>query len=164
MQTKLEGQGYVSLAVFVEDVRLVVANAVQYFDKEHALHKQALKLLDSFEDELQSFEHKPHDDTNKAPAHATTPAPAPKTPKETKETRGKGGEKEAVEEEELKAGQEIGVGALVRMLFDDGIWYPGTITKFNAKTKKYTVEFDDGEVQETKIPGNTSVRERYSAN
>ena len=90
MQTKLEGQGYVSLSVFVEDVRLVVANAVQYFDKEHALHKQALKLLDSFEDELQSFEHKPHDDTNKASAHATTPAPAPKTPKETKETRGKG--------------------------------------------------------------------------
>lgn len=28
-----------------------------------------------------------------------------------------------------------------------GVWYPGVLTKFDARSRKYSVEFDDGEVQ-----------------
>lgn len=33
-----------------------------------------------------------------------------------------------------------------------GAWYPGTVTQFDARSKKYTVEFEDGDSQETRIP------------
>ena len=52
----------------------------------------------------------------------------------------------------LKAGQEHALGTTVRMLFDDGVWYSGTVTKFDLRSKHYTVEFEDGDLQETKIP------------
>jgi NACalpha-BTF3-like transcription factor len=52
----------------------------------------------------------------------------------------------------LKAGQEHALGTQVRMLFDDGVWYSGTVTKFDLRSKHYTVEFEDGDLQETKIP------------
>ena len=28
-----------------------------------------------------------------------------------------------------------------------GVWYPGVLTKFDARSKKYSVEFEDGEVE-----------------
>jgi hypothetical protein len=45
----------------------------------------------------------------------------------------------------------VHVGAPLRYRFDTG-WYDGTITKFDEKTKNYTVKFDDGEEVQTKIP------------
>jgi hypothetical protein len=138
VESKLLGKEYGTLTAFVEDVRLAAVNAVQYFDDEHALHKQALKLLDVFEEELQAFQRRTQD-----------VRPKVKTPiceHKGEETPGGAGEGA------LKNGQECPLGTQVRMLFDDGVWYAGTVTKFDARSKKYTIEFDDGEVQETKIP------------
>jgi len=33
-----------------------------------------------------------------------------------------------------------------------GVWYAGRVSKFDARSKKYTVEFEDGDTQETRIP------------
>jgi hypothetical protein len=128
IELKLQGKEYPELLAFEKDVRLVAANAVQYFDADNSLHKQALKLLDFFDSELQAFGRQPQ---LGLPTKPKTPTAA---------------------EAEFKAGQECAVGTLVKMLFDDGVWYPGTVVKFDARSKKYTIEFEDGEVQETKIP------------
>jgi hypothetical protein len=58
------------------------------------------------------------------------------------------------QEEKLNAGLEVGVGSLVSVRFNDVDWRSGTITKFNAETKDYTVIFLDGDVHETKITDN----------
>ena len=128
IELKLQGKEYPEPLAFEKDVRLVAANAVQFFDADNPLHKQALKLLDFFENELQTFEQQSQ---QRLPTKPKTQTAA---------------------EGELKAGQECAVGTLVKMLFDDGVWYPGTVVKFDARSKKYTIEFEDGEVQETKIP------------
>ena len=65
------------------------------------------------------------------------------------------------QEEKLNAGLEVGVGSLVSMRFNDFGWQSGTITKFNAETKDYTVIFLDGvssrETLETTMPISTKV-------
>ena len=139
VEGKLQGKEYSSLVAFAADVRLVAANAVQYFDDDHALHKQGVKLLGVLEDELQAFQRQMQDVEPKA-----------KTP--AGEHTHKGKETPGAAEGALKNGQECPLGTQVRMLFDDGVWYLGTVTKFDARSKKYSVEFQDGEVQETKIP------------
>lgn len=48
--------------------------------------------------------------------------------------------------------QEHEVGTHVRVLFDDGLWYPGVLTEFKTLTKKYTVQFDDGDEMDLRIP------------
>ena len=52
----------------------------------------------------------------------------------------------------LKSGQKHALGTKVRMQLDLGVWHLGAIVKFDARSKKYSVEFQDGEWQETKIP------------
>ena len=64
-------------------------------------------------------------------------APSPKTPSGS--------------EDNLKPGQEHALGTNVRMLFDDGVWHPGTIVKFDGRSQTYSVQFEDGDSQETKI-------------
>ena len=49
-------------------------------------------------------------------------------------------------------GQEYALGTRVRMLFDDGIWWAGVLTKFHARSQTYVVTFEDGSVEETSIP------------
>jgi len=48
--------------------------------------------------------------------------------------------------------QEHDIGTHVRVLFDDGLWYPGVLTDFKTLTKKYTVQFDDGDEMDLRIP------------
>ena len=64
------------------------------------------------------------------------------------------GEEDPQQEGTLKNVQECPLQTQVKMFFDDQNWYLGTVTKFDARSKKYTIEFDDGEVQETMIPDN----------
>ena len=52
-----------------------------------------------------------------------------------------------------EARQEYDVGTRVRMLFDDNVWYDGKVTKYNSRRGKYVIAFDDGDVQESSIPG-----------
>ena len=52
-----------------------------------------------------------------------------------------------------EARQEYNVGTRVRMLFDDNVWYDGKVTKYNSRRGKYVIAFDDGDVQESSIPG-----------
>jgi len=35
-------------------------------------------------------------------------------------------------EADRKAGQDVAVGRLVRIHFDDGVWYPGTVSRYLA--------------------------------
>ena len=46
------------------------------------------------------------------------------------------------------------VGSRVCMLFDDGVWYPGHVTRFDSRnrTRPYTIEFEDGDVRSMPIP------------
>ena len=37
----------------------------------------------------------------------------------------------------IAVGQTVGIGARVRMLFDDGIWHPGTVLSYDAAAHKY---------------------------
>jgi hypothetical protein len=37
----------------------------------------------------------------------------------------------------IAVGQTVGIGARVRMLFDDGIWHPGTVLSYDAAVNKY---------------------------
>ena len=48
---------------------------------------------------------------------------------------------------------EYAIGTCVRMLFDDGVWYRGWVKKFHHRSNKYTVEFEDGDQQQTHLPG-----------
>ena len=48
--------------------------------------------------------------------------------------------------------QDYAISTRVRMHFDDGEWYTGTVIKFHAPDNEYSVEFEDGHVQKTKIP------------
>ena len=52
----------------------------------------------------------------------------------------------------ISAGNVVYVGTKVQMLFDD-VWYNGVITHFHARSKKYSVQFPDGDIQHTLIPG-----------
>ena len=123
VEGKLQGKEYSSLVAFAADVRLVAANAVQYFDDDHALHKQGVKLLGVLEDELQAFQQQMQDVEPKA-----------KTP--AGEHTHKGKETPGAAEGALKNGQECPLGTQVRMLFDDGVWYLGTVTKFGRPLQK----------------------------
>ena len=53
-----------------------------------------------------------------------------------------------------KSRHAIAVGSQVCMLFDDGVWYPGHVTKFDSCNRKrpYTIKFEDGDIQKTQIP------------
>jgi hypothetical protein len=33
------------------------------------------------------------------------------------------------------------------MMFEDGVWYPGTITACDLKARKLSITFEDGDVQ-----------------
>jgi hypothetical protein len=50
--------------------------------------------------------------------------------------------------------EAIAVGSHVYMLFDDGVWYPGVVTKFNPSHGKrpYTIVFEDGDMRKMQIP------------
>ena len=52
----------------------------------------------------------------------------------------------------VKSGQEFVCGTLVRMLFDDGVWYNGKVSSYDVRSKKYSIEFEDGDIQETALP------------
>ena len=44
------------------------------------------------------------------------------------------------------------VGNLVKVLFDDEVWYHGTIQEYDAPTDQFTIKFDDGDEQLIKLP------------
>ena len=46
----------------------------------------------------------------------------------------------------------MAVGSTLEMFYDNGSWYPGKVAAFDARSKVYTVVFEDGDVQETLIP------------
>ena len=46
----------------------------------------------------------------------------------------------------------LAVGTKVEMLFADGIWYQGTIERYNPRSGRYTIEFPDGDVQTARLP------------
>lgn len=48
--------------------------------------------------------------------------------------------------------QEYELGTPVRVLFDDGLWYAGLVTHFNVATSKYSIQFDDGDQMDMRIP------------
>lgn len=50
------------------------------------------------------------------------------------------------------ADQEYELGTHVRVLFDDGLWYAGVVACFNTVTSKYSVQFDDGDEMDLRIP------------
>jgi hypothetical protein len=52
----------------------------------------------------------------------------------------------------VKSGQEFVCATLVRMLFDDGVWYNGKVSSYDVRSKKYSIEFEDGDIQETALP------------
>lgn len=51
------------------------------------------------------------------------------------------------------AGVILAEGTVVRMLYDDGIWYSGWIEKYCGDTGRYVVSFPDGDVQ---VSGGTA--------
>ena len=48
------------------------------------------------------------------------------------------------EGEEWRDGDEVEEGTVVKMLYDDGVWYKGWVEKVNQSTGMYVVAFPDG--------------------
>ncbi|KAJ1485022.1 hypothetical protein T484DRAFT_2020914, partial [Baffinella frigidus] len=47
---------------------------------------------------------------------------------------------------------EFKVGTLVEVLFDEGGWYPGKISKFHSHSGEHRISFDDGDFQDIRLP------------
>jgi hypothetical protein len=58
--------------------------------------------------------------------------------------REKGAGDGGIEGEEWRDGDEVEEGTVVKMLYDDGVWYKGWVEKVNQSTGMYVVAFPDG--------------------
>ncbi|KAJ1495292.1 hypothetical protein T484DRAFT_1762840 [Baffinella frigidus] len=47
---------------------------------------------------------------------------------------------------------DMNLGRQVEMIFDDGEWYAGVLTRYHPRSGKYRVLFEDGDEQDTDLP------------
>eukprot|EP00961_Rhodomonas_salina_P234482 3169136-Rhodomonas_salina.1 len=148
IQTKLTSGKYRSAAAVVADIGLVFANAMEYNEAGDEIHEAAKRMAKQTDKKLAplGFQLEGVDTSGRKR-------------KQEDEGEGEGGRARKAQKKEDGAtakgtGEDIEVGTMVKMLFDDGKWYKGTIDKYLKSKNLYTVVFSDGDRQNTKIPAD----------